>query len=501
MRRCLTLAAVAPMLFGDLALAQQPQQGRPATAPPVLAIPPAAQPVPPPPAPPVEIPALTPAQAQVALKVLRAADLHGLQPKAYVPEGVPDTGVLTAAQQTALADGLVRYAHDVRNGRMDPEDFPDLWRVRPAAWDPAPDLVQALAEGRLQAWLDSLPPRYSGYHALRRGLVRYREIAAKGGWKTLADGPKMDLGSTDPRVPALRARLAVEDPLVAATGSATFDKPLQEAVQRAQRRYGLKPDGVVGNGTLAYLNQPVGQRILQIVANMERWRWLPATMPATRVQVNTGAAIVTLFRDDKPVLSMKAVSGKKGDETPMLTSVIHSVVINPPWNVPSGIAQRELWPKEKASPGYFARNGYRVIPVEGGQPRLQQASGDQSALGRFKFDFDNPFAVYLHDTPSKGGFDLYARNASHGCVRLEKPRALAEALLEGDATWTTEAIDKQLEGDKTVRARLTTQVPVFILYWTAFAGGDGQMNFRSDPYNWDRELLQRTGVLAAGTKV
>lgn len=502
MRRCLALAAAAPMLFGDLALAQQPQQGRPAAAPPVvLAIPPAAQPVPPPPPPPVEIPALTPAQAQVALKVLRAADLHGLQSKAYVPEGVPDTGVLSAAQQSALADGLVRYAHDVRYGRMDPEDFPDLWRVRPAAWDPAPELVQALAEDRLQAWLDSLSPRYSGYHALRRGLVRYREIAAKGGWKTLADGPKMDLGSTDPRVPALRARLAVEDPLVVATGSATFDKPLQEAVQRAQRRYGLKPDGVVGNGTLAYLNQPVGQRILQIVANMERWRWLPATMPATRVQVNTGAAIVTLFRDDKPVLSMKAVSGKKGDETPMLVSNIHSVVINPPWNVPTRIANEELWPKERANPGYLARNNYRVIPVEGGQPRLQQASGDSSALGRFKFDFDNPFAVYLHDTPSKGGFDLYARNASHGCVRLEKPRALAEALLEGDATWSTEAIDKQLEGDKTVRARLATQVPVFILYWTAFAGGDGQMNFRSDPYNWDRELLQRVGVLAAGTKV
>ena len=161
--------------------------------------------------------------------------------------------------------------------------------------------------------------------------------------------------------------------------------------------------------TIAYLNQPVGQRILQIVANMERWRWMPATMPSTRVQVNTGAAIVTLFRDDKPVMSMKAVSGRPGDETPMLTSAIHSVVINPPWNVPSGIAQRELWPKEKANPGYLARNGYRIIPVQGGQPRLQQASGDQSALGRFKFDFDNPFAVYLHDTPSKGGFDQIGR--------------------------------------------------------------------------------------------
>jgi murein L,D-transpeptidase YcbB/YkuD len=491
--RCLALAALAPLALGNLATAQ------PAAEPPVLTIP--AAPVPPPAPPPVEIPALTPAQAQVALKTLRAADLHGLQPKAYVVDGLPEDGVLTPVQQTALADGLVRYAHDVRIGRMDPGQFPELWQVRPAAYDPRPDLAKALAEGRLQPWLDSLPPRYSGYAALKRGLVRYREIAAKGGWKTIIEGPKMELGSKDPRVAMLRARLAVEDSTVAATGSATFDKPLEEAVIRAQRRYGLKPDGVVGNNTLGYLNQPVGQRVLQILANMERWRWMPATMPATRVQVNTGAAIVTLFRDDKPVMSMKAVSGKPGDETPMLTSMIHSVVINPPWNVPSGIAQRELWPKEKANPGYFARNGYRVIPVQGGQPRLQQASGDQSALGRFKFDFDNPFAVYLHDTPSKGGFDLYARNASHGCVRLERPRALAEALLNGDATWTTEAIDKQLEGDKTVRARLAVQVPVFILYWTAFGGSDGQMNFRSDPYNWDRELLQRTGVLASGTKV
>ncbi|WP_068873910.1 MULTISPECIES: murein L,D-transpeptidase [unclassified Phenylobacterium] len=489
--RCLALASLAPLALGEFALAQ------PQPPPQVLAIPPAAAPSPAP----VEIPALTPEQAQVALKVLRNADLHGLQPKAYAPEGLAEDAAPTAAQQAALTEGLIRYARDVRVGRMEPDKFPSLWQVRPAVYDPRPELAKALTEGRLQAWLDSLQPRYSGYAALKRGLVRYREIAADGGWKTIAEGPKMELGVSDPRVAALRARLAVEDPQVAAAGGAVFDKALQEAVIRAQRRYGLKPDGVVGNNTLAYLNQPVGQRILQIIANMERWRWMPATMPATRVQVNTGAAIVTLFRDDKPVLSMKAVSGKPGDETPMLVSSIHSVVINPPWNVPSGIAQRELWPKERANPGYLARNGYRIIPVEGGQPRLQQASGDQSALGRFKFDFDNPFAVYLHDTPSKGGFDLYARQASHGCVRVEKPRALAEALLNGDTTWTTEAIDRQLEGDKTVRARLAAQVPVYILYWTAFGGADGQMHFRSDPYNWDRELLQRVGVLASGTKV
>lgn len=488
MGRCLALALIVPIVAGQAATAQQ-----------TLPIPPATLPLPPAP-PPVELPALDADQIQVAVKVLRASDLHGLQPKDYLPAGLPEAGELTSAQAAALTAGLLRYARDVRIGRMEPDKFPAAWQVRPALYDPAPDLAKALSEGRLQAWLDSLAPRYSGYVALKRGLARYREIAAAGGWKTIPTGDKLELGSTDPRVAALRVRLAAEDPQAPTGGGAVFDKPLQEAVVRAQRRYGLKPDGIVGNGTLAYLNQPVGQRILQIIANMERWRWMPSTMPATRVQVNSGAAIVTLFRNDKPVLSMKAVSGKKGDETPMLASAIHSVVINPPWNVPTRIANEELWPKERANPGYLAAHNYRVIPVQGGQPRLQQASGDSSALGRFKFDFDNPFAVYLHDTPSKGGFDLYARQASHGCVRLEKPRALAEALLAGDATWTPEAIDKQLEGDKTVRARLSQQVPVYILYWTAFAGADGQMHFRSDPYNWDRELLQRVGVLAGGTK-
>jgi murein L,D-transpeptidase YcbB/YkuD len=492
MRRRLALAALGPMAFASLATAQVP--AKPAAAPPVLNIPPAADMLLPPAAP-VEIPALTPAQAQTALTVLRAADLHGLQPKAYIPDGLAEGGALTPQQQKALADGLLRYARDVRIGRMEPGEFPQLWAVRPTPYEPSADLTKALGEGRLQAWLDSLPPRYSGYAALKRGLAHYRDVAAKGGWRPVPEGAPLKLGDKDARVAALRARLAAEDAGAPATGGATFDKPLQEAVQRAQRRFGLRPDGVAGKDVIAYLNQPVGQRVLQIIANMERWRWLPASMPATRVQVNSGAAVVTLFRDDKPVLSMKAVSGRPGDETPMLMSAIHSVVFNPPWNVPTGIAAKELWPKEKAKPGYLAAHGYRIIPVEGGQPRLQQASGDQSALGRFKFDFDNPFAVYLHDTPSKGGFDAFARQASHGCVRVEKPRLLAEALLEGDTKWTPEAIDLQLEGDKTVRAALPERVPVFIFYWTAFAGSDGQMQFRSDPYDWDRDLLRRVGVL------
>ncbi len=480
---------LSPSALGLLALAA------PAAAQPVISPPPAVAPVIAPPSPQAQVPALTPEQARIALEVLRAAGEQGLDPKAYAPEGLTDPAQATPAQMSALAAGLVRYAHDVRVGRLSPGQFLDKWALRPTPYNAAADLAAALAQERLKPWLDGLPPPYAGYYGLKAGLARYRQIAADGGWRAVPAGPPLALGDKGPRVAALRARLAAEDPQVSVGAGETFDKPLQAALQRAQRRFGLNPDGVAGPATLRELNQPVGQRILQIIANMERWRWLPPTMPATRVQVNSGAAIVTLFQDDRPVMSMKAVSGRPGDETPILASRIHSIVINPPWNVPSGIAQRELWPKERARPGYFARNGYRVIRTDGGGTRLQQASGDQSALGRFKFDFDNDFAVYLHDTPAKGAFELFERQASHGCVRLEKPRALADALLAGDPTWTPEAIDAQLATDKTVRAPLPEAVPVFILYWTAFAGVDGQMHFRSDAYGWDHELLTRVGVL------
>jgi L,D-transpeptidase YcbB len=257
---------------------------------------------------------------------------------------------------------------------------------------------------------------------------------------------------------------------------------------------------VLGKSTLAALNVSAEQRVQQILANMERWRWMPQKMPATRVQVNSGAAIVTLFRDDKPVLSMKAVSGKPGDETPMLVSEIHSVVLNPPWNVPTSIANEELWPKERKSPGYLQRAGYRVIPTESGT-RLQQRPGPDSALGLYKFDFENPFAVYLHDTPAKAGFDSYSRQASHGCVRIEKPAELAKALLATDPKWSPDALHAAVASGETQRVRLPYGVPVYILYWTAFAGPDGQMNFRTDPYGWDKLLLQKVGVLGSGKQV
>lgn len=476
------LILASAIAFSGTAFAQQ-DAAQPSAAP---VAPPSATPSPAPgtvqqiPAP-LPLPALNDAQA---------AQLRDFLSKAATEQGLRHENAARALPQNG--DGLVRaaldYARAVRTGRLDKSDFQEDWALRPAAYDPLPAFSEAVAADRLTQWIRSLPPPWAGYDALQAGLTRYRAIETAGGWEKIPAGPDMKVGSRGPRVAALRKRLAVEDDSVSVAGE-TFDEELKQAVIRAQRRYGLNPTGTVSTGTMTNLNVPIAERIDQIMANMERWRWLPAELPAKRIQVNIAAAVLTVFEGDEAIASMKAVTGRPGNETPMLQSTIHSIVLNPPWNVPTSIANKELWPKGEAA---LKAQGYRIIGT-GSNRRLQQQPGPRSALGLYKFDFDNNFAVYLHDTPSQSTFSTYSRLESHGCIRLEKPRALAELLFRNDAEWQPEQLKAELDKGKTKRVRLKEedQVQVYLLYWTAFANPNGTMSFRNDPYGWDKKLAAK----------
>ena len=445
---------------------------------------------------------------QIALleQTLADADSQALDPHAYAPAGLQallasaDPQVRQSGQSQLIARTLT-YARAVHAGRLPNAAFLDDWGLKPHSYDPSADFVRSVQQDQLKTWIEGLPPPYTGYEGLRQGLEIYRSIAAKGGWQAISAGPALTPGAMSPRVLELRARMAAEDPQVQPAGDAVYDPALAEAVKRAQRRYGLEDSGVVSGQTLTALNVSVDERIGQILANMERWRWLPAELPTDRIQVNVAAAILTVFHADTPVLSMRAVTGRPGDETPMLTSKIESIVLNPPWNVPSTIASRELWPKERAHPGYLAAHDFIVVK-DGDGARLQQRAGDSSALGRIKFDFQNNYGVYLHDTPSHGLFSHTGRLASHGCVRLQKPRDLALLVMQGDPVWTPAAIDAAIASGRTIRAPLPQPVSVYLLYWTAYMGADGMMNFRDDPYGWDEELMTRLRTAdAAGQTV
>ncbi len=467
--------ACGAMPFPAVAAEPAPVPSVPAAAPPIVMIPP------PPPVLHV-VPALTADQIKLLARMLSDAAGHGL------PGRIDANPPADAGQ---LVEAAMEQARALRGGRLQPDDFLYEWGLRPPPFDPWPGFLAAVQANRLAAWIASLPPPYTGYDGLRRGLAVYRALAAKGGWRTIASGPELAVGASGPRVVALRKRLAIEDMALADVAGVKFDAALAEAVKRAQKRYGLNPTGTVAGETLAALNVPADQRVAQIVANMERWRWLPPALAKERIQVNIAAAVLTVFDADAPVASMRAATGRPGDETPMLQSTIYTIVLNPPWNVPSSIATKELWPKEKASPGYLAKNGYKVIDLPDGNTRLQQKPGPQSALGRVKFDFDNPYSVYLHDTPAQSAFGRYQRLVSHGCVRLERPLALAQLVLRDDPAWQAGMLDAAVAARKTQRVSLPRPMAVYLLYWTAFASANGQINFRADPYDWDRILAAK----------
>lgn len=441
-------------------------------------------------------------QVAAMLAALNESEAHGFPADAFDQVAIAQalTGARDPARkaeaQARLITATLAYARAVHVGRLPERSFPRDWGLRPPAYDVQAEFARAASQDRVAQWLAELPPSYPGYRTLQQGLTRYRVLAAAGGWPRVTAGPELKLGDQGTRVQELRARLNAEDPDTPAEGD-LYDQPLVDAVIRAQKRYGLEPHGRLDRATTSALNVPVERRVEQIEANMERWRWLPARLPENRIQVNIAAAVLTLFENDQPTMSMRAATGRPNDKTPMLSSEIHSIVLNPPWNVPTSIANGELWPKERAEPGHLARNGFRVIPLEGGGSRLQQAPGANNALGRVKFDFENPYSVFLHDTPGRTVFERFGRLVSHGCVRLQRPVPLAKKLLEGDPTWTPEAIDAAIATGRTTRAQLSRPVSVYLLYWTAYVTPDGQVNFRDDPYGWDTELTRRINALGA----
>lgn len=390
----------------------------------------------------------------------------------------------TAVDDATLQAMILRQARIEAGQRLRPTDVDPLWALQPPVRDLAAEFAAARAEGRLEAWLRALAPADPRYAALLAARPRYVKLVADGGWTALPPGPVLKAGDTHPSVPALRQRLAAEGYAApAATPEEVFDAPLSTVVERFQTLHGLEIDGVVGPETRRALDITAAARLAQIDANLERYRWSPAVLPADRLEVDTGLAEATLFERGAPVLTMRVVVGDLKHKTPMFASRLEAVVVNPPWNVPSSIATAEILPKAARDKGYLARNGFRFV-----DGRLQQRPGPGNSLGRLKFDLPSPFGVYLHDTPGKSAFTRRIRALSHGCMRLEKPRELAVALLRPQG-WTLAQIDAAIAQMTTRRIGLDKPVPLFVIHRTAFVDADG-LHLRPDVYGWDAALTR-----------
>ena len=441
---------------------------------------------------PAAAPPLRPDQADALLKMLADAPSHGFAADEFAVDelraGVRarEPGALSRLRTTAIA-----YARAQHGGRIPASAFDPMWGLKPQPYDARGELDAALREDKLAAWIAAQPPPFSRYRVLRDGLAIYTKLAAQGGWKPVPAGPPLQVGDTGPRVRALRLRLAFEDGLLARSpADAPFDETLKASLQHFQARHGLEPDGGAGARTVAMLNISARSRADTIRANLERWRWLPREQPADRLEVNIAATTLDVVQGGKLTDHMLAAAGRPTDQTPMLVSNVHSVLFNPAWHVPNSIADKELLPKGSA---YLKRAGFTVLPPGQGV-KLVQKPGPKNSLGQIKFDFPNSYSVYLHDTPSHAAFGRASRSVSHGCVRLQRPIALAKRLLDDAPDWTAERIDTVLDSEQTTRAQLPTPIAVMLMYWTAFPEG-AQLAFRDDVYGWDAKLL---GLLAAG---
>lgn len=448
---------------------------------------------------------LSASQVETLGRFLETAQSHGLKGAERLAE-LRVQGQASGKEGQRARQKLLQLALDlgtqIHSGQLPDDKFLNVWGLRPVRSDLGTSLAKAVTSDQLAGWIGTLAPPYAGYESLREGLLRYRQIAAAGGWGRVSPLPEgvtaVRIGDRLALVDGLRLRLAAEDPAAGLPTAGLYDQNLSLAVARAQKRFGLNPTGELDAKTLTALNVPVSVRVDQILANMERWRWLPQTLPADRIQVNVAAAVLTLYQGDQPVMSMRAVTGSPKNATPLLSSTISSIVINPPWHVPAGIARKELWPKEAANPGYLARSGYRVVVRDDGMRQLVQSAGERSALGRIKFDFPSPYGVYLHDTPLRSKFANYSRLESHGCVRLERPVDLATAILAPDPKGSEDQVRAMIDEGKTQRLSVSKPISVMLFYWTAYVTPDGAVNFRDDPYGWDRVLIRKIDEVRLG---
>ncbi len=454
---------------------------------------------------------------QVALSTLEAADAHGLVPSDY------HVSEITAEQNPQqldllLTDALMRYASDVRVGRVSPRQVKGERFSPSQKIDPVAVVLEAAKASDLKGYLEGLPPQSPVYRGLQMALAKLRSWEAQGEWPKISEGSKLEPGKSSPRVVQLRKRLAATGELAEAVNddSPLYDDKLAQAVRLYQDRSGLEPDGVVGRATVAALNVPLSRRIAQVKANMERLRWQPAQLGSRYVFVNIPAYQLVAVADGKVQLNMKVIVGRPKRPSPVFADLIRMVEFNPDWHVPPTIAREDVLPHLIEDPNYALEHknvriyqaGVEVDPhtvdwttANIRDYRLRAEPGPRNPLGTVKFLFPNRFDVYLHDTNERELFRKDVRAISSGCIRVADPAALTNWLLTADRKdWSEAKRTKILDSRKQTRLILNTPVPVYLSYITAWMGAGAQPVFRDDIYNQDGALIAALAAVEAKSR-
>ncbi len=454
-------------------------------------------------------------QAKEMLTMISKAGEEGLDPKKYqfkdfnamfanLEAAKADSAKFTAIQKeidVALSATYFVWASDYYRGVIIPKENKEIeWDVKRNKIKLHKALMTVLKERESKYSYASFSPLHPDYARLKSALATYRKAQAAGGWPKITSTTLKE-GQKSPAVAALKKRLGL------ASTDSTFNAETATALKNFQSAQGLKPDGALGPETIKLLNVPVDQRIRQIILNMERWRWIPKSFEEDYLIVNIPEYRLRVYEKGKEQIAMNVIVGKTMNSTPIFSDKMENVVLAPYWNVPASIVRNELGPKISSDPGYLDRTNMELIDAKGNQVSpssidwgsvsrenwkytLRKKPGPKNDLGDVKFIFPNTNDIYLHDTPHDELFSQAKRNFSHGCVRVEKPLELAEYLLR-PVGWDMNKIQSTIAQGQEKYVKLKQVLPVYLVYFTAWADESGNVHFRDDIYGHDRTLAQQ----------
>ncbi|WP_295559364.1 L,D-transpeptidase family protein [uncultured Hyphomicrobium sp.] len=439
---------------------------------------------------------------------LTASDFHDQIVAAHAPSTATDTRAIET--DIILSDALVRLLYQLFFGKVSPNGLDPHWNFSQPMLsdDPVKIISSAIAAGEIAALVERARVDHPAYKALKATLQSYTQYDVAGGWPIIPAGAPIKPGGRDPRILALRQRLAVTGELQddASAASDVLDENLAAALASFQKFHGLDDDGALGPKTLAELNVTPAQRIDQVRVNLERARWTLRALGDDMVIVNIAGFYLRVVLDKKPVWATRVIVGRPYTKTPIFKGDMKHVVLNPDWTVPRSIVKGELFAKASTDPTYLAANNYVLTSSSGRvDPNtvnwsqwtastfpygIVQSPGPANALGLVKFLFPNKYSVYLHDTPGRGLFGKSGRSFSHGCIRVEDPMKLAEIVLGNRVGWDRAKIDATVKTGKLTQVNLPKPLPVHLLYWTVDPQPDGSARFYQDVYGRDGPLLK-----------
>lgn len=389
--------------------------------------------------------------------------------------------------------------------------FDDLINApRRGTWD---DQFDAKAASRTAVNVVSNNPVLgpAGPANIQQAIQDYQQIVSNGGWPEVDPGQqRLKIGVVSPTVQSLRQRLMISGDLPREAGmSSSFNSYVDGAVKRFQARHGLPADGAIGEYTIKAMNISAGVRLRQLETNLVRLQSMSGDLGPRYVMVNIPAAYIEAVEGDRVALRTNAVVGRIDRPTHAINSKIYEVILNPYWTAPRSIIEKDIVPLMRKDPTYLTRNNIRLIDGKGQEvapetvdwfapkaPNLmfRQDPGKINAMASTKINFHNPNNEYMHDTPQQGLFNKLMRFESSGCMRVQNVRDLITWLLRDTSGWSRQDIERVIASRQNNPIKLAQEVPVYIVYITAWSAKDRVVQFRDDIYQADgnQELALQT---------